>query len=60
MSSWHFMLTSNLRKDEGKQHHTSFIEDADTGYERPGNFVQRGSREDDPYREHCNGEEVDK
>ena len=53
-------LTSKLRKNEGKQHHTSFVEDADTRYERPGNFVQRGSREDEPYREHCDRKEVEK
>ena len=60
MSSRHLTLTSKLRKDKGKQHHTSFVEDADTRYERPGNFVQRGSREGEPYREHCDGEEVEK
>ena len=59
VSLWHLTLTSKLRKNEGKQHHTSFIEDADTRYERPGDFVQRGSREDEPYREHCDGEEVE-
>ena len=53
------MLSFKLRKDKRKQHHTSFIKDADTRYERPGNVVQRGSREDEPYREHCDGEEVE-
>ena len=60
MSSWHLTLTSELRKNKGKQYHTSFVEDADTRHERPGNFVQRGSREGEPYREHCDGEEVEK